>query len=239
MITRLSETARRLLFRAGTVTSITTIHPHMRQFRIADESLRGLHWQAGQHIRLSLSKGLPLLRTYTVRHYDSEQGSIDIWIMLHGEGPGCQWANTVKEGETVAFLGPTGSFVLPAEAAPYYLFVGEETAAVSFQIMLETLPEHATVLGCLETRAPGEEVPGASSHQLPWVYRGETSALSSALLLKAVQSLELPASPGLAFLAGEARTCQAVRRHLIAERHWPRTAIHVKAFWTPGKTGMD
>ena len=51
--------------------------------------------------------------------------------------------------------------------------------------------------------------------------------------------LELPATPGVAYLAGEARTIQMLRRHLVAERGWPRQAIRTKPFWAPGKTGMD
>lgn len=47
--------------------------------------------------------------------------------------------------------------------------------------------------------------------------------------------LDLPAQPGAAYVAGEARTCQKVRDFLVRERGWPRTAIKVKPFWTPGK----
>ncbi len=43
----------------------------------------------------------------------------------------------------------------------------------------------------------------------------------------------------MAYIAGEARACQAVRRHLIQERNWPRKAVTVKAFRAPGKRGLD
>ncbi|MEO3828389.1 SIP domain-containing protein [Actinomadura sp. B10D3] len=39
--------------------------------------------------------------------------------------------------------------------------------------------------------------------------------------------------------AGEARTVQAVRAHLVRERGWPRRSVLVKPFWTPGKRGME
>jgi NADPH-dependent ferric siderophore reductase len=123
--------------------------------------------------------------------------------------------------------------------APYSLFVGEETAAVALHSMLEALPAKATVMGYLETTQPGEEVPYTGQHALPWVYRHEAPATISATLIEAVRSLALPDTPGVAYLAGEALTCQAVRRYLMQEKHWPRTAIRVKPFWTPGKTGLD
>ncbi len=53
-----------------------------------------------------------------------------------------------------------------------------------------------------------------------------------------VQDFDLPGGPGAAYVAGEARTCQMVRDHLVRERDWPRTSIKVKPFWAPGKRGL-
>nr|WP_268244740.1 SIP domain-containing protein [Microbispora rosea] len=58
-------------------------------------------------------------------------------------------------------------------------------------------------------------------------------------LVEMVRSLDLPHTPGVAYLAGEARECQAVRAHLVRERGWPRKAVVVKPFWTPGRRGLD
>ncbi|CNF48756.1 siderophore-interacting protein [Mycobacterium tuberculosis] len=43
-------------------------------------------------------------------------------------------------------------------------------------------------------------------------------------------------TPGV---AGEARTAQAARAHLVRERGWPRGSVLVKPFWTPGRRGME
>jgi hypothetical protein len=74
---------------------------------------------------------------------------------------------------------------------------------------------------------------------LTWSYRGDRTAAGSATLVSAVRELPLPAEPGIAYVAGEARTCQAVRAHLIRERGWPRRSVIVKPFWAPGRRGMD
>ncbi len=50
--------------------------------------------------------------------------------------------------------------------------------------------------------------------------------------------LTLPGSDGAAYVAGEARTCRAVRDHLVRERGWDRRSIKVKPFWAPGKRGL-
>ncbi|WP_281259398.1 SIP domain-containing protein [Actinomadura meyerae] len=46
--------------------------------------------------------------------------------------------------------------------------------------------------------------------------------------------LRRPAEPGIAYVAGEARTVQAVRAHLVRNRGRPRRSVLVKPFWTPG-----
>jgi len=59
------------------------------------------------------------------------------------------------------------------------------------------------------------------------------------VLPASVAELDLPDEPGIAYVAGEARTVQAVRQHLVQDRGWQRRAIITKPFWAPGKKGMD
>ena len=54
-----------------------------------------------------------------------------------------------------------------------------------------------------------------------------------------VHSAGVITTPGVAYLAGEARTIQAVSQHLVRERGWPRRSIRAKPFWVAGKTGLD
>ena len=71
------------------------------------------------------------------------------------------------------------------------------------------------------------------------VERGDASAENSAVLADAVRALPLPEHPGVAYLAGEARSIQTLRKILITERGWDRRDIRTKPFWTPGRTGME
>jgi NADPH-dependent ferric siderophore reductase len=71
------------------------------------------------------------------------------------------------------------------------------------------------------------------------VQRGDASARDSAVLADALRSVQLPDQPGVAYLAGEARTIQTLRKILITERGWDRRDIRTKPFWTPGRSGME
>ncbi|MFI5490694.1 siderophore-interacting protein [Micromonospora echinaurantiaca] len=220
----------RFLLRA-TVTDVETVTPRMRRIRIAGESLRGLDWLPGQHIRVHVDAFS--LRAYSVWDYaDGEH--LDLCVLDHpGHGPGARWSRQVRAGDQVAFTRPQGRLVL-RDSAPYHLFVGDETACAAFGAMLRALPLNARVHGIVGVDVPHGRAPVPRLGELEQIHRRGPDHIVAAL-----RARYLPAEPGVAYVAGEARDCQAVRRHLTAERGWPRTAVIVKPFWTPGKRGLD
>ncbi|MBX6722207.1 MAG: siderophore-interacting protein [Dactylosporangium sp.] len=214
----------------ATVTDVEKITPRMRRIRLAGESLRSLEWTPGQHIRVRVDA--LALRTYSV--WDFGNGHLDLCVLDHpAGGPGARWSRQVRTGHRVAFTRPQGRLVL-REHAPYHLFIGDETACPAFGAMLRALPPAARSRVIVEVDGPEDVPPLPPAGEVRWVRRDGTDALTAA-----VRALDLPTEPGVAYVAGEARACQAVRRHLIAERGWPRTAVVVKPFWTPGRRGLD
>ena len=100
--------------------------------------------------------------------------------------------------------------------------------------MLGAVPPGTPVAGVIETATPDEQLELPSADELTWHVRDDASGL-----LRALQELRLPDAPGVAYVAGEAATVAAVRRHLQDERGWSRRAIRTKPFWAPGKRGLD
>jgi NADPH-dependent ferric siderophore reductase len=223
----------------GTVTAVEMIARRMRRIRITATELRGLDWTAGQQVRVHAADPAEPSnhgprRTYSIWAYQDD--SIELCVFDHGEaGPGSAWSRKIGVGQPVTFGRPEGKFVV--RQAPYHVFVGEETASVAFGPMLRALPATAEVHGVVEVDAPEDRLPLPES--ITWRFREGAAAASSQTLAEAVAKLTLPDAPGIAYLAGEARTIQLVRRHLVRDRNWPRRNVLTKPFWTPGKTGMD
>ena len=224
-----------VLFVRAEAAGIDQITPRMRLIRLAGPELCGLTWTPGQQVRVRVRdpRGRSALRTYSVWSYQGDQ--LELCILDHGDGPGAHWARSVGKGDEVLLRKPEGTFV----AAPYHVFAGEETASVAFGAMLGAFPAGARVCGAIEIASADDRLPLPRTAELSWRFRGNASAAASVGLVTAVRDLDLPAEPGVAYLAGEARTCQAVRAHLVSERGWPRRSVLVKPFWAPGKRGLE
>lgn len=240
-----------LLFLRGEVTAIEPLTPRMRAIRLAGPGVADLVWRPGQQVRVQAkdprSQGRDgmlggALRTYSIWSYDGRE--LELRVLDHGDGPGARWSRGLRLGDEVVFRKPEGKLV-GVDAAPYHVFAGEETAAVAFGAILRGLPPEAKAFGVVEADSAQDRfaLPRtgsmADSLDLDWRYRSGASAADSASLVAAIRELDLPAEPGVAYVAGEARTCQAVRAHLVRERGWPRRSVLAKPFWTPGKRGME
>ncbi|MEW9551510.1 siderophore-interacting protein [Nonomuraea sp. NPDC050783] len=243
MTAPMGSVARRLLNRVlvrGEVIEVEEVAPRMRRIRIGGEALAGLAWTPGQHVRVFIGgEGLlgGVLRTYSLWSYDPAWEALDLVGLDHGgDAPGAAWVRGAAPGQEVAFTRPEGGFVL-RDGARYHLFAGEETAAVAFGAMLRALPPEAPAYGVVEAEGPGDHL--VLPRELTQVCRDGAPAAGSRVLVEAVRKLDLPGGPGVAYLAGEARTIQAVRAHLVKERGWNRRDVVTKPFWTPGRRGLD
>ncbi|MCK9903216.1 NADPH-dependent ferric siderophore reductase [Parafrankia colletiae] len=247
----------RLLLRTR-VDSVDPLARSTRRIVLTGPALAGLTWTPGQNVTLfprdptllgNWRQGLrDIKRSYSVWEYDPD-GRLVLAVYDHGgDAPGAAWARGVAPGDEAIITKPDGHLVARTEAA-LHLFVGDDTAAVPFGAILRGLPASAQVRGVFECDSPADALPLPRAEHLTWTYRDGASAADSPLLPAALAGLDLPdprepADTGaegrpVAYVAGEARTCQSVRRHLVSERGWDRRQIVVQPFWTPGKRGMD
>ncbi|MGV9319316.1 siderophore-interacting protein [Streptomyces sp. NPDC003660] len=218
-----------LLMLRGAVTAVERFTARMRRLRIEGDALAGLDVLPGQQVRVLVGTTLTR-RTYSVWRYEPS-GAVELCVLDHaGDGPGARWARAAAVGDEVRLGKPEGSFTLRPDAA-HHVFVGDETASVAFGAMLAALPAGARVSGCVETDTAADRLPLAHAGRLDWVLRGEVP------LPEAVGRLA-PAPGGVAYVAGEARTVQAVR-HVLRDAGWDRRSVLTKPFWAPGKRGLE
>lgn len=179
----------------------------------------------------------PLMRSFTVRRYDPGSGLMAVDFVLHGDdGPATRWARAAAPGDVAGMVGPSSAYARPLPEAGHLLLAGDESALPAIGTILEALPAGARATVCAEVADAAEEqrFDSAAEVTVRWVHRdgGES-------LLDAVRSAALPGEGVAGWLAGEAGTVRALRRHLVEERGLPRSAVEFSGYWRRALTQDD
>lgn len=210
--------------------------PAMRRLRFTADGLGEMDPFAGQDLMIEVPAAghANFRRRYTIRRLDRDVPSVDLDVVLHGDGPGAAWARAVSPGDHVAAIGPRGKIPV-APGAAWHLFCGDEAALPAIFTMVEALPagERATVV--LEVAGPEEEQDpeGVRAElDLRWVHRqGEPGTGTG--LQDALAAAPLPDGHGHVYLFGELRQVAACRRDCLDRGLEPEQIDH-KAYWRRG-----
>ncbi|MEU4522297.1 siderophore-interacting protein [Amycolatopsis sp. NPDC024027] len=176
----------------------------------------------------------PVMRSYTVRGRDPGRAAIDVDFVLHSgsAGPATAWARRAEPGDVLGRYGPDAAYRRPLSTADTLLCAGDETA----------IPAIATILSEVDKAVVFVEVADAAEEQpLPgevhWLHRD--GAEHGRKLVEAVRGAAFPDGAVAAWLAGEASTVRALRRHLVGERGWAKSVIEFTGYWRRSLTQDD
>ncbi len=181
----------------------------------------------------------PPARDYTPRRYDAAANTLTIDFVLHGDGPAASWVEQARPGSYLGVGGPRGSFIVPDDF-DWYLFAGDETALPAIGRRLEELPAGARVIVVVEVADAAEEQCFTTCAHLEthWLHRDGAAPGDGSRLLKAVSGLSLPSGDGYAWVAAEAATARALRRHLVDERGLRKDRVKAAAYWKQGAAAV-
>ena len=200
------------------------------------------------------------LRVYTVRAFRPESLEVDVDIVLHGDGsPASRWAGAARPGDSIIMISATPGHPVtdvawrPPAGANRLLLAADETALPATASILESLDCPATAF--IEVPEPDDCLPIAGPASVTWLVRSRGERLEPVVR----EQLDRTAPPGAvgdvveaddgdgwdvpdeaaggfyAWLAGEAGTVTALRRHLVAERGVDRRAIAFMGYWKRGR----
>jgi NADPH-dependent ferric siderophore reductase len=175
----------------------------------------------------------PVMRSYTVRHYDANAGELSIDFVHHGdEGIAGPWAREAKPGDELLLNGPGGAYT-PGEEAEWHLLVGDESALPAIALTLEAMPAGALVRVFVEVEDASEEQPLVTKGdaQVRWIHRAAGEDL-----VAAVRALDFPEGVVQAFVHGEAGFVRQLRRYLLDERGVRKDLLSISGYWRRGAT---
>ncbi|MFF5704156.1 siderophore-interacting protein [Streptomyces sp. NPDC012794] len=190
----------------------------------------------------------PVMRSYTVREQrrtDAGATEVDIDFVLHGDtSPASRWAGRAVSGRRIMAIGPAVAqnksvrFQPPA-ATDTYLMYADETALPAACAILDRLPAGTRVKAWFEVPHPDDRLAPhtLADADITWIVRekGASRPERTARVVDAVRAAEPPAAKTpYAWLAGEAGTVRAVRRHLVGERSVDRRTVRFTGYWRLG-----
>lgn len=198
-------------------------------------------------LTLQGGKRRPRVRTYTMRRFRPEESAFDIEVSLHEIGasgqasaPGTRWALAAVPGTKVSFLDEGHSYA-PSASATWQLLAGDESALPAILAILETSPADLPATVFLEVPSPEDirtdiTMPPGSS--INWLPRIDPGSKPGALALDAVKQARLSHGPFYAWTAGESSMATGIRRHLVSERHVPKSDISFRGYFSHGRAGL-
>jgi NADPH-dependent ferric siderophore reductase len=203
------------------------------------------------------------LRVYTVRAFRPAALEVDVDFALHGDsGPASRWASAARPGDKVVMIGATHGHPVtdvawrPPASATRLLLAADETALPAAAAILESLDRPATAF--LEVPSRDDCLPIGGPAAITWLVRAAGQRLEPVVRAHldlaapcgppaAVDAAEdevwdVPEEPAGAFyawLAGEAGTVVALRRHLVGERGVDRASVAFMGYWKRGRAQRD
>ena len=189
----------------------------------------------------------PTVRTYTVRHADTQRRQLTIDFVVHGEhGVAGPWAASARPGQRIFVMGPSGAYA-PDPAADWHLLAGDEAALPAISAALEALPDEAVGKVFIEVAGPDDQVELTAPDGVDvfWIYRGgradlvpEDTAGDHAPLIAAVKETSWLPGQVQVFIHGEAQAVMHnlrpyIRKERGVDAKW---ASSISGYWRRGRT---
>lgn len=235
---RLENAMYKLFARNARVASIESLSEHFLDVRLEGEALRHVDWTPGDKIQVLF--GGWVQRTYTPFEWDAARGRTRFLVYLHGDGPSAQWARALNMGDDCVLFGPRSSVDLTKGRSTMLVFGDETTVGLARAWDAVPIPPSIPRL-LLEVSAPTEvrtvleRLGVRTSHDI--VQRLPDDSHVAALAERALTLYRNDAVEHVV-LTGKAGSIQTIRRHLL--QHGAHSGqFQNKAYWAPGKKGLD
>jgi NADPH-dependent ferric siderophore reductase len=226
----------RLLMKQARVVEVEAVAEGFRLITLESPEFKGLPWVPGQKVQIAMGSAF-VARTFTPIEWDAAAGRTRILGYAHGHGPGSAWVRDVSAGDACDVFGPRASLDVGDARLP--VVIGDETSiglAHALALAGQLRPAPLPCLFEVKAAAPARQT----------MVRLHLDAAESFECMENDAHLEgierrLPAlaAAGATFvLTGKASTIQRLRR-VLKDSGVASVRVLTKAYWAPGKTGLD
>jgi NADPH-dependent ferric siderophore reductase len=232
---RLGRALIRLLMKHARVVEVEKLGDDFRLITLESPEFRGVSWAPGHKMQIAMGSAF-VARTFTPIDWDVAKGKTRILGYAHGSGPGSAWIRVAAVGGECDVFGPRASLDV-GHAAGTRVVLGDETSIGLAYAVSQHFP--GSTLRCLF------EVSSASAacEALERLKLDDADVFQRTDDDTHLEDIEdrlpaLAASAGTFLLTGKAPSIQRLRRALKA-LGVPASRVATKAYWAPGRSGLD
>ena len=224
-----------MFMKHAAVAACETIADRFRLITLEGPALKACAWMPGHKIQIAMGSAF-VARTYTPIEWDAVAGRTRILGYAHGDGPGSAWVRGLKSRDECDIFGPRGSLDVSGVAGPLAILGDETSIGLAYALLHQ---DQARTVVCRF------EVDDIEASRRATAHLGLADAMlfgrtdDSAHLEEMEATLPPLIAVGATFvLTGKAGTIQRLRQDLKRQAV-PAARIVTKAYWAPGKTGLD
>lgn len=236
---RLNRTLIRLIMTHARVVESRALGERYRLITLEGPDLLGVEWIAGTFVQIAMGSAFRA-RSYTPIDWDGAASRMRILGYVHGGdggSPSSVWLADVRPGDECDFFGPRRSLDVRHVAGPIALY-GDETAIGLAHALIHENPSRRVIcqFEADDAAAGGEAAAGLGIAAACTFHARQAGDVHLA-------ELEDSLAEGIAanahfVLSGKVGTVQRLRQAL-RQRGVSASHILPKAYWAPGKAGLD
>jgi NADPH-dependent ferric siderophore reductase len=226
----------RMLMKQARVVEVEPVAEGFRLIALESPEFKGIQWVPGQKVQIAMGSAF-VARTFTPIEWDAAAGRTRILGYAHGHGPGSAWVRDVSLGDACDVFGPRASLDVGDARLP--VVIGDETSiGLAHALVLGGPPRPATLPCLFEVKAAAPAREAVVRLHLDAAELFEC-AENDTHLEGIERRLPALAATGASFvLTGKASTIQRLRR-VLKDSGVASPRVLAKAYWAPGKTGLD
>ncbi|MEF1309972.1 siderophore-interacting protein [Vibrio mytili] len=228
------------------VTHTERITPNMQRITLQGDALSHFPQDCeGSYIKLLFNQSgstqlesvseedKPILRTYTIRRYDSQACTIEVDFVRHESndlqsGFAARWAIKAQPGDTISIVGP-GSISNLNTDADWFFMAADMTALPALSAKIRTLPEDAKGYAVISVLSSSDIQPlhAPAGMELIWLTEGQP-------LAESVRELKWQDGTAAVWCACEFDSMRALRQYFRNEKEVERENIYISSYWKNG-----
>lgn len=224
-----------LFTKQATVTEVRALDERFHLVTLQGPALQGARWEAGQKVQIMLGSAL-VARTYTPLEWDPQAGRTRLLVYAHGNSLASDWVRALNVGDEVQVFGPRASLDIGRIAGPVVV-LGDETSIGLTYAIQQQYPQRA-LLALLEVNARANSAAVLAQLGVGTVELFERREDGEHLRELEQHLAALSETDATFVLTGKAASIQTLRRAL-KNLGVPGARLPTKAYWAPGKRGLD